>query len=187
MEFVMIFEPIEATDRLGRTLILRNAEPEDATMLLEYLRKTSAETPFLLREPDEVKLTLEQEIKFIQRQKEAKRDLFLIATYNGKIVGNCSLMSKGSYRKLKHRCNVAIALYQEYWGNGIGEILMKTVLEVARKAGYEQAELDVVSTNASAISLYKKLGFETYGRFPGFIKSSDGSYKDGNWMMKKLK
>lgn len=69
----MIFEPIEATDRLGRTLILRNAEPEDATMLLEYLRKTSAETPFLLREPDEVKLTLEQEIKFIQRQKEAER------------------------------------------------------------------------------------------------------------------
>lgn len=183
----MKFGPIEATDKLGRTLVLRNAEPEDANMLLEYMRKTSAETPFLLRDPDEVKLTLEQEIKFIQRQIEAERDLFLIATYNGKLVGNCSLMSKGGYRKLKHRCEVAIALYQEYWGNGIGEILLKTVLEVAKKVGYEQAELDVVSTNSSAISLYQKLGFEKYGRFPDFIKSSDGSYTDGDWMMKKLK
>ncbi|MDY5837038.1 MAG: GNAT family N-acetyltransferase [Eubacteriales bacterium] len=182
----MKFGPIETTDKLGRTLVLRNAEPEDADMLLEYLRKTSAETPFLLREPDEVKITREQEIKFIQRQIEADRDLFLIATYNDKLVGNCSLMSHSSYRKLKHRCNVAIAIYQEYWGNGIGEILLKTVLEIAKKVGYEQAELDVVSTNSSAISLYKKLGFETYGRFPDFIKSSDGSYTDGIWMMKKL-
>ena len=182
----MKFGPIEATDRLGRTLILRNAEPEDATMLLDYLKKTSAETPFLLREPDEVKITREQEIKFIQRQIEADRDLFLIATYNDKLVGNCSLMSQSSYRKLKHRCNVAIAIYQEYWGNGIGEILLKTVLEIAKNIGYEQAELDVVSTNSSAISLYRKLGFETYGRFPDFIKSSDGSYTDGIWMMKKL-
>ncbi|MDD7318604.1 MAG: hypothetical protein PUG74_08010, partial [Prevotellaceae bacterium] len=84
MEFIVKFGPIEATDRLGRTLVLRNAEPEDATMLLEYLKKTSAETPFLLREPDEVKITREQEIKFIQRQIEADRDLFLIATYNDK-------------------------------------------------------------------------------------------------------
>lgn len=35
----MKFGPIEATDRLGRTLALRNAEPEDANMLLEYLKK----------------------------------------------------------------------------------------------------------------------------------------------------
>lgn len=183
----MKFGPIESTDKLGRTIVLRNAEPEDADMLLEYLRKTSAETPFLLRDPDKVKLTLEQEITFIQRQIEAERDLFLIATYHGNLVGNCSLMSKGRYRKLKHRCDVAIALYQEYWGNGIGEILLKTVLEVAKKLGFEQAELDVVSTNSSAISLYQKLGFEKYGSFPDFIKSSDGSFTDGDWMMKKLK
>ena len=34
-----------------------------------------------------------------------------------------------------------------------------------KKLGYEQAELEVIADNEGAIALYKKLGFEKYGRF----------------------
>ena len=60
------------------------------------------------------------------------------------------------------------------------------ILDVAKKVGYEQAELEVVAENKDAIHLYEKLGFEKYGTLPDSMKFADGSYMDAYWMMKKL-
>lgn len=65
-------------------------------------------------------------------------------------------MSLGNYERYAHRCSVAIALYQKYCGLGIGREMLKTVLTVAKQCGYEQAELEVVSTNTPAIRLIRE-------------------------------
>ena len=186
----MKFGPITVKDKLGREVVLRNAEATDAEDLINYLKVTTAETPYLIREPDEVTLTVEQEKNFICGRIEADRELMLIATIDGKHVGNCSLMGIGSFRRYRHRCDVAIALYQEYCGAGIGRIMMETVLEEARKYGYEQALFPIVQgcvyRNKPAISLYESLGFRKYGGFPDNMKYADGTYTDAWWMMKKL-
>ena len=182
----MHFEPIEFADKLGRTVILRNAEVSDADALIEYLKITTGETPYLVRESDEVCLTHEQEEDFIRRCIESERELLLIATIDGKHVGNCSLMSIGSFKRHAHRCEIAIALYQEFCGNGIGKIMMQTALDVAKEIGYEQVELEVISDNKRAIALYKELGFEKYGSFPRNMKYANGTYADADWMMKRL-
>lgn len=182
----MKFEAIEIKDKLGRTIVLRSAEIADAEALIEYLKITTGETPYLIREPEEVTITLEQEKRFIESKIDAERELMLVATIDGKHIGNCSLMSLAPYKRYAHRCEVAIALYQEYCGCGIGKAMMQTVLDVAKELGYEQAELEVISDNKSAIAMYEKLGFEKYGNFPNNMKYSDGSYADANWMMKRL-
>ena len=61
----MQFDPIQFQNNLGRTVLVRSALEEDAAALLQYLRETTAETPFLLREPEEVTMTLEQEKAFL--------------------------------------------------------------------------------------------------------------------------
>jgi RimJ/RimL family protein N-acetyltransferase len=182
----MRFDPIKVNDKLGREVVLRNAEPSDAEALIRYLRRTAGETSFLIREPDEITLTVEQERNFIQSKIDADRELMLIASIGGRQIGNCSLMSVGGFRRYHHRCEVAIALYQEYCGAGIGRIMLETVLDVAKSCGYEQAELEVIAGNERAIRLYQKLGFREYGRFPDNMKYADGSYVDSIWMMKKL-
>ena len=182
----MGFGPKEIMDKKGRKVILRNAEVEDAEALIEYLKDTTGETPFLIREPDEVTLSLEEEQSFIKAKIDATRELMLIATIDGKQIGNCSLMTIGPYKRYAHRCDVAIALYKAYCGCGIGKIMLQTVLEVAKNIGYEQAELEVISDNYKAISLYKNLGFEKCGHFPDNMKYVDGKYADADWMMKKL-
>ena len=182
----MEFNSIQFKDKLGREVSLRSADESDATALIDYLKITTAETPYLIREPEEVTLTLEQEENFIKRAKDAERELLLIAVIDGKHIGNCSLMSIGPYKRYAHRCEIAIALYQEYCGCGIGKIMMQTVLDVAKKSGYEQAELEVISDNKGAIALYKKLGFRKYGSFPKNMRYSDGTYADSDWMMKPL-
>ena len=182
----MKFESICFEDKLGREVVLRNAVESDAAALIEYLKVTAVETPYLIREPEEITLTIEQEKRFIQGKIDGDRELLLIALIDGKHIGNCSLMNIAPYKRYAHRCGLAIALYQEYCGCGIGKVMMETVLEAAKMAGYEQAELEVISDNQNAISLYKKLGFEKYGTFPDNVKYSDGTYADADWMMKKL-
>lgn len=158
---MMIFEARKVIDKTGQEVILRNAEKRDAQDLIHYLKMTTAETPYLIREPDEVTLSVEYEEAFIQNMVESERELMLIATVDGKHVGNCSLMSIGSFKRYRHRCEIAIALYQEYCGRGIGRIMMETVMKAAKELGYEQAELEVIADNKGAIALYEKLGFET--------------------------
>ena len=182
----MEFGEISIKDKLGRTVILRNARPEDSAALTEYLKTTSAETPYLIREPEEITITEEQENKFIQAKIDAERELMLVAFIDGKHIGNCSLMSIAPYKRYRHRCDVAIALYKEYCGCGIGKVMLKTVLDVAKSIGYEQAELEVMAENKDAIAMYEKLGFEKFGTFPDNMKYADRSYMDAYWMMKKL-
>ena len=143
----MTIEPITFTDKLGREVVLRAAVPEDAADLIQYLKVTSGETPFLIREPDEITITMESEVAFIQSKLDSTRELMLLAFVDGKHVGNCSLMSLAPYKRYQHRCDVAIALYQEYCGCGIGKAMLETVLDIATNLGYEQAELEVVADN----------------------------------------
>lgn len=182
----MKFTAMKFKDKLGRDVILRNAEESDAAVLIDYLKITTAETPYLIREPKEITITIEQEISFIKSKRDAKKELMLVATIDGKHIGNCSLMNIAPYKRYEHRCGLAIALYQEYCGCGIGKVMMQTILDVAKTIGYEQAELEVISDNQRAIALYRKLGFEKYGTFPNNMKYSDGTYANADWMMKKL-
>ena len=49
----MRIEPIEIKDKFDRNVIYRNAEKTDAINLINYLKITTCETPYLVREPDE--------------------------------------------------------------------------------------------------------------------------------------
>ena len=170
----------------GKEYSFRSARKEDAQLLAAYLRQTAAETPYLLREPEEVTISAEREQSFIMEKEADDRELMLLCFDGERHVGNCSIMAAGGMMRQAHRCGVAIALYQEYWGKGIGRKMMEIALETARQMGYEQAELDVVSANEAAIRLYEKLGFRQYGVFPHNMKYRDGSYADCVWMMKEL-
>lgn len=182
----MLFEEKSIQDKLGRTVVLRNAKPEDSAELIKYLKATSAETSYLIREPDEITINEEDEKQFINAKIAAERELMLVAFIDGKHIGNCSLMSIAPYRRYSHRCDVAIALYKEYCGCGIGKAMLETILDVAKSVGYEQAELEVMAENKNAIVMYEKLGFKKFGTFPDNMKYDDGSYMDAYWMMKKI-
>lgn len=170
----------------GRTAILRSAKAEDSADLIDYLKQTAAETRFLLREPEEILLTLEQERHYIQTQLDSQRDLMLLAFVDGKHAGNGSFTSLGPWERYRHRCDVAIALYREYWGLGLGRQILSELLKQAKLCGYEQAELEVMAGNRNAIALYQSMGFEVYGVRKRDMKYRDGTYEDAYLMVKDL-
>ena len=165
----MKFGPLFVTDKNGNEIELRSAGVSDAQVLIDYMQKIVTETPYLIREPGESTMTLQQEEDFLRSRIEEERELMLLAFENGKHIGNCSLMRIGNYRRYAHRCSVAIAIYREYCGRGIGTLM-----------------LEVMSENRNAFSMYEKLGFRQYGTFPTNMKYADGHYDDALWMMKYL-
>lgn len=182
----MYMNAVTIKDKKEREIILRTAEEDDAEKLIDYLKITADETPFLIRESDEITLSIKEEQDFINAKKDSENELLMIAEIGGRHIGNCSLMSIGGYKRYRHRCDIAIALYKEYCGLGIGKAMLEIILDIAEQVGYEQAELEVIADNKSAIDLYEKLGFKIYGTFPDNMKYKEGSYADAYWMMKKL-
>lgn len=170
----------------GKSCTIRRAEEADAELLLSYMKTVAGETPYLMREPEEITITPEKEREFIRQKREAAGELLLLAFVDGEFVGNCSVSAVSANSRTRHRCSVAIALYQSFCGMGIGTAMMEELLSAAQAAGYEQAELEVVSTNNPAISLYWKLGFAATGTMPQALKYPDGSYADLLFMLKNL-
>ena len=58
---------------------------------------------------------------------------------------------------------LAIAVVPSKRGHGIGDALLKSLLDRAREAGYACLSLSVDSQNAGAIRLYERHGFEQTG------------------------
>ena len=56
--------------------------------------------------------------------------------------------------------------------------MTRACIECARRAGYEQLELDVVADNAGAIALYESEGFVEFGRNPKGFKSRTNSWQE---------
>ena len=182
----MRYKSITVKDKTGKDIELRNAEVSDAESLIEYLKVTNAETPYLICEPEEITLSLEQEKEIIRRKEGAERELLLLAFENEKHIGNVSLMSVGTSMRYSHRCSIAIALYKEYCGRGIGRLMLEAILDVAKKTGYTQAELEVVTENTGALHLYESVGFVKYGQLPNSMRYKDGHTVDSFLMVKEL-
>lgn len=170
----------------GKACLLRRAEEGDAEMMLDYLMTTSAETPYMIREPEEVRTDLEEEREFLRKAADHPRRLMVSAYVDGRLAGTCSFAPASERNRMRHRCGVGISLYRAFWGLGIGTALMGEILAGAKTAGFEQAELEVVSANAPAIGLYKKMGFAATGTIPHAFKYKDGSYGDNLFMVKDL-
>ena len=170
----------------GKSCRIRRAEEADAERLLRYQKETSGETPYLVVGPEDIDWTAEQQAKRIERWNMSPDRLRLLAEVDGELAGAAVLYANNPQARLRHRCCVDITLYRKFWGMGIGTALLGEVLSAARAAGYEQAELEVVSGNAPAIGLYKKLGFEAVGTMPRAMKYTDGTYADFLLMVRQL-
>lgn len=170
----------------GRTGTLCPTYPEYAADMIEYLKITAAETPFLLRNPDEVNYTLEGEKEILQSLLENETSVMMLALVDGKVAENCSINGRGNKRRILHRCGLAIALKKEFWNLGIGTAMMQYLEELARQIGYEQIELEVVEGNDTAKALYEKCGFVETGKHVRALKYDDGTYRDEYIMIKVL-
>ncbi|WP_299972917.1 GNAT family N-acetyltransferase [uncultured Pseudoteredinibacter sp.] len=87
----------------------------------------------------------------------------LVAESEGKVVGHVTIFLNTKVRD-KHSASLAIAVHPDYHGKGIAKVLMSEAINQADNwLNLIRLDLEVHADNLSAISLYKKVGFETEG------------------------
>lgn len=162
----------------GQKLIIRTAQESDAQSLIEQVKAVDKETKFLAREPDEFNLTLEQEREFLRNSIKDGGSHFLVGEIKGRIIASCSVALLMNKKRFLHRASMGISVRKEYWNKGIGKKMMIECIKWCKEKGFEQLELDVVTQNERAISMYKSFGFEIYGTKKHALKYGDGTYAD---------
>lgn len=177
----------EITLRSGEPLLLHSLRTEDAQQALDVCKRTAAETLNLMRYPDEWRLTLEQEREYIRNMENGSQSLMLGALIRGRLVGIGSIAPPSAVDRVRHRASLGIAIVKSCWGMGIGTAMMRTLIAQAKSTALEQLELEVVSSNETAIRLYERHGFETFARHPRKLKYRDGRYADMLLMMLDLR
>lgn len=167
----------------GKKLIIRNPKLGDEEGLINQMKTVDNETRFLAREPGEFDFTLEQEREFIKNTMNNEHMQFLIGEIDGKIIANCSVGIISNNKRYRHRATMGIAICKEYWNKGIGKMMMHECIKWCKDKEIEQLELEVVTQNNRAISMYKSFGFQIYGTKKHALKYGDGTYADEYFMI----
>ncbi|MDM8533632.1 GNAT family N-acetyltransferase [Clostridiaceae bacterium HSG29] len=156
---------------------IRKVEVRDAGKMIMYLNKISTESDNLTFGEGEMSITLKAEIKFIEKSLKSNNQYFVLAEYNGEIIGNLSF-SSGIKPRNRHQGEFGVSVLKKYWGNGVGYVLISGLIKWAREDKIiTKINLQVKSDNNKGIELYERMGFEKEGLIKrGFL--IDGKYYD---------
>ncbi len=117
-----------------------------------------------------------EKVASFQRELISKNGPVYYALSGDKVVGWCDVFPEENPRQ-NHRGGLGMGILPEFRGQGIGSQLLQKVIEHAKNFGLEKIELNVYSSNVSAIGLYKKFGFDQEGLIKKYRKL-DGQYFD---------
>ncbi len=170
----------------GKEAWLRNGEASDGSAVYENFNATHAETDYLLSYPDENSYNPEQESQFLEEKARSSNEIEIIAIVDGKVAGTAGIEAVGTKYKVRHRAEFGISVLHDYWGLGLGKALTKACIQCAREAGYVQLELNVVAENERAVSMYRSVGFEEFGRNPRGFNSRTNGFQEVIYMLLKL-
>ena len=118
---------------------------------------------------------IEMSRKWIERLIESDFPRF-VATAGDDIVGWIDVAPLPR-KMFSHVGHLGMGLLPDYRGQGVGKRMMEAALARSWEIGLERVELEVYPSNAPAIHLYEKFGFQHEGRRRK-AKKLDGVHED---------
>ena len=144
---------------------IRYLHSEDAPALLAYVNALSAERTYVSHQGETFNLEDEEDFLFARLEELALgKNVTLVATHGDRVVGITNVARHD--RIEQHVGGFGVSVAKDFRGCGLGNALTTHVIAEAERviAGLRIIVLDVFSANEPGINLYKKHGFEEYGR-----------------------
>ena len=168
----------------GTRVHVRPEVPGDLEMLEEMFLNLSRETLRFLP----VRFTRERIRGWIENldYERALPMLAIIEDSEGieRIISTTSLRFHDS-EAFRHMAEFGITVRDDYQGRGLGTVLTRHMIEIAREKGLKKVFLRVNTDNERAIHVYERMGYRVVGRVPGEVKYK-GEYVDGLYMIKDI-
>ena len=146
-------------ERSAMKVTIREIQKKEYTLLDSFLYEAIF-IPEGVQPPPKTIITSPELQIYVEHFGEEKDDWGLVAEVDGKIVGAVWVRIMNDYGHIDDKTpSLAISLYKEYRGFGIGTAMIKKILSLLKSHGYSQVSLSVQKANYAA-KLYQKVGFE---------------------------
>ena len=155
--------------KTGELFLVRKARPEDVEGCLAMISELVDEKVYILYDK---KPTLEEERKWLERAMDNIRKGELIhwlVEKDRRIVGGIDASRRPM--KMHHTVEIGIVLLKDARGKGVGEQLIKKMIEAILEQWKEPIliTLGVFEKNERAKALYRKAGFAKVASYPLWI------------------
>ena len=163
-------------------IIIRKLQPHESTIYREVRLDCLKNTPQFFGSTYEEEI-LNPKFSFETYIETDSPDHVMFGAFDGERLIGITGFNRMARKRASHRGEL-VQVYVEpgYRGQNIGEKLLRHVLEYAFALdGIEQVQLSVIASNQTAIKLYEKLGFKSFGVQPKYFKAGD-SYMDQQFM-----
>lgn len=144
------FDPVDVTDRKGERILIRQYNHEEDREKLIEMYETFDPDFRCLGLPPISRRAIENWIDYL-----AKDGFTIVAEKNGRIVGHLVIVPTKD-----NKVDLTVFIHQDYQNRGLGQEMMKLIIDYCKRAGFEGIMLVTERTNARAIHVYKKLGFK---------------------------
>jgi len=174
-------EPRKYELKNGHALLIREAAIEDARAILDYVEDISGESDFLTFGPGEFKLNEAEEEDVLRKYRDSANQLYVLGLIDDTIVTSL-IFSAGHRPRLRHSGEFGMSVRKQYWGLGIGSLMLDALIHWARATQIvKKINLRVRTDNQRAIHLYERKGFVNEGTIRKEI-FLNGTYFAQHWM-----
>jgi L-amino acid N-acyltransferase len=154
----------------GFILIIRKANLADLPAMLDIYNGAILN---LTATFDLVEQTIEQREQWFH--KFGEQHPLIVAEVNGEIAGYCGISPYNAKEAYAKTVEISIYLSDKHRGKGIGNALMKDIIDRSRELGFHTIIAGITEGNDASIRLHEKYGFE----FAGKLK--EVGFKFGEW------
>jgi RimJ/RimL family protein N-acetyltransferase len=165
-------------------ITIRRITIEDAEAYLNLRTQLDYETKFMMLEPGERQITIEQERERLKSLLATDNAMVFLAESDGNPIGFL-WANGGMFRRNHHNVHIVIGIRAAYTKQGIGTRLFQACEAWARELGLHRLELTVMTHHQLGIALYKKMGFQIEGTALDALRV-DGAYVNLHYMSKVL-
>ena len=163
---------------------IREIREDDAASFRNLLTRVDEETQFMLLEPGERQITVEDQRQRIKTILSKNNQIIFVAENDNDLIGYLAAIG-GDFKRNRHRAYIVIGILQAFIDQKIGTKLFTELEKWTRHHAVHRLELTVMVHNERAIRLYKKMGFEIEGTKKHSLLIS-GSYVDEYYMAKLI-
>ncbi|MCK4025388.1 GNAT family N-acetyltransferase [Streptococcus iners] len=158
------------------------AEPADAVAFIDFMNQVARESDYLVMDESGFRFSPEEMERIFEAGIENPGELCLLAKVGSEVIGAISVKSSKQFR-ISHIGNIFIAIKKDYWGHGLGAILLEEVIEWAQEMEVlKRLELTVQVRNQAAVHLYQKMGFVIEGTQVRGARTDEGEWLDLYYM-----
>jgi RimJ/RimL family protein N-acetyltransferase len=167
----MVYKSVRLAD--GRTAKIDWLKQDDLPEVVEVLNSVIREGKYLFMNNEIT--DMEEERRWFERSIEGGMR-YLVARVDEKVVGGAAIHPRTDKRS--HVAEYGIYIRDGYRDLGLGTILTREFVEIAKKQGLEILQLSVYATNTRAFHVYKKCRYAECGRLTRDVRFLDGTYTD---------